>query len=293
METNRARDTAPGDKAAAGRQHPELLSPDGDSSLADFRVCALTLVILGLILPPGLNETALDLVSSSKEWGSGPGQVEGRSPELDHSRPPGERGSGTDPRERPGLRDDPKAPDQDSDAGLVREVRKGSSQAFETLVRRHLPSAHGLAMSMVRDEDEADDLCQEAFVKALERIHQLKDPEKFRTWLLSIVRNRALTLLSLNERRGGPSLEETSLASPADGPEKALERLELDAALKKALENLSTLQRRVFVLHELEGLDHQEIATSLGISRGSSRVHLHHARRALRTRLDRSHLEEA
>jgi RNA polymerase sigma-70 factor (ECF subfamily) len=79
----------------------------------------------------------------------------------------------------------------------------------------------------------------------------------------------------------------------ADDPLADLERGELKRAFNAAVEHLSGLRRKVFVLHDVEGLDHGEIARELGISRGASRVHLHFARRTVRDRLSRDWLEEA
>ena len=179
-----------------------------------------------------------------------------------------------------------------SDAELVGEVSKGDPAAFEVLVRRHLPAAHVLAMSVVQDSDEADDVCQEAFLSALQGICKLREPASFKSWLLSIVRNRALNLLSFEARRAGSALEEVSEESEVAGPEREVEKKELDLAVQEAMEDLSATQKNVFVLHDVEGMNHREVALSLGISQASSRVHLHMARRSLRTRLDRSHLEE-
>jgi RNA polymerase sigma factor (sigma-70 family) len=79
----------------------------------------------------------------------------------------------------------------------------------------------------------------------------------------------------------------------ADDPLADLEREELKGAFNAAVQHLSGLRRKVFVLHDVEGLDHGEIARELGISRGASRVHLHFARRTVRDRLSRDWLEEA
>ena len=77
----------------------------------------------------------------------------------------------------------------ETDGILVANVRRGDSRAFDQLVRRHLRAAHAVARSQLRNPDDADDVCQEAFIKALKRIDDCRDPEKFRAWLLTIVRN--------------------------------------------------------------------------------------------------------
>ncbi|MGW8266971.1 MAG: RNA polymerase sigma factor [Longimicrobiales bacterium] len=172
-----------------------------------------------------------------------------------------------------------------SDAELVEEVREGIVEAFEALVRRYLRAAHRLAMSIVADADEADDIVQDGFILALRRIHQLREPAAFRNWLLSIVRNRAINIRAAAARRAEPGLEETRVASGLAGPDAELERAELEKEVQRAAEGLTRMQRRVFLLHDIEGKNHGEIAESLGISRGSSRVHLHMARRGVQSRL--------
>jgi RNA polymerase sigma-70 factor (ECF subfamily) len=172
-----------------------------------------------------------------------------------------------------------------SDADLVREVRKGDPEAFEVLVRRHVRAAHGLALSIVADADEADDVCQDGFIRALRRIHQLKEPQAFRSWLLTIVRNRAINARASAARWAGSGLDEAQVVSDLGGPDAELERAELHHAVRRAADGLTKMQRRVFLLHDIEGKNHGEIAESLGISKGSSRVHLHMARRGVQSRL--------
>lgn len=137
-------------------------------------------------------------------------------------------------------------------------------------------------MAVVGDADEADDVCQDSFIMALKRIGQLREPGAFRSWLLSIVRNKALNARALRARRGGPGLSEVTVASELPMPDRGVEWSELQEEVRRATEGLTQMQRSVFLLHDLEGLDHGEIAETLRISRGSSRVHLHMARRVLR-----------
>jgi RNA polymerase sigma-70 factor (ECF subfamily) len=180
-----------------------------------------------------------------------------------------------------------------SDAALAEQVRRGDSRAFEALVRRHLRAAHGMAVSIVGTTADADDVCQDAFLSALMKIDQCRDPAKFRAWLLSIVRNRALGMRSYEAVRKATPLEGVRSVTDGDDPSWAVERRELREDLAAALESLTEYQRRVVVLYDLEGWSHKEIAEELGISPGSSRVHLHVARRNLRSRLGSRHLRWA
>lgn len=172
-----------------------------------------------------------------------------------------------------------------TDAELVRAVRQGSSEAFGVLVRRHVRAAHAVALSILGDADEADDVCQDGFILALERLHQLRQPCRFRSWLHSVIRNRALNVQASRSRRAGPGLDALWVVSGLPAPDSEVERSEARREIRKAAEGLTFTQKRVFLLHDVEGMSHGEIAEALGISIGSSRVHLHMARRAVRGRL--------
>jgi len=173
-----------------------------------------------------------------------------------------------------------------TDAELVERVRAGEERAFEQLVRRHLRMAHAVARSKLGgDSDDADDVCQEAFLSALERIDDCRNPERFGAWLGSIVRNKAHNYRSYLAVRQGPALESVASARSADDTSAAVERAEVEAGIREAMSHLTELQRKVFVRFDLEGWSHGEIAEELGISPGASRFHLHAARRALRDRL--------
>ena len=172
-------------------------------------------------------------------------------------------------------------------------MKKGDSKAFESLVRRHVRAAHGLAMSIVHDPDEADDICQDGFVAALQSIHKLRTPDRFRGWLLSIIRNRALNACAFRSRRSGPRMDDVRIPSEAPGPDSGVEWTELMEDVRSAAEELTETQRKVFLLHDVEGYNHEEVAVAMGISRGASRVHLHMARRAVRARLSHAFSEEA
>jgi RNA polymerase sigma-70 factor (ECF subfamily) len=178
------------------------------------------------------------------------------------------------------------------DAELVRQVARGESAAFETLVRRHLAAAHAAAFDILHDADDAEDVCQDAFVTALRRIRQLKEPERFRPWLMTIVRNRALDMkTSARVRMQDSSVDSVTLPA-ADRTSDRVERAELRGTLARALDSLTRLQRDVLLRHDYEGMRHGEIAEELGISAGASRFHLHVARKAMRALLRTAHREE-
>lgn len=184
--------------------------------------------------------------------------------------------------------------DAAADAALVRAARAGDRDAFGRLVRRHLEAAHGAALAVVRDAADAEDVCQDAFVAAIERLDDCRPEEKFRGWLLVIVRNRALDLLRRQHVRRAESLdaepqsrspEVAALATREPAPDVAAERADARAQLAAALETLTDTRREVLLLHDVEGWTHREIAAHLGLAEGTVRAHLFWARRALRDRL--------
>jgi RNA polymerase sigma-70 factor, ECF subfamily len=169
-------------------------------------------------------------------------------------------------------------------ARLVRLARSGDSSAFEELVRRHLKAAYAVALAVTGDADDAQDVAQDSFVVALERLEDCADPDRFSAWLLKIVRNRALNLRRSRTRRAAVPLHEVAVAATHD-PARDADRSILREQLLEEMQSLTELQRQVLLLHDLEGYRHREVAEALNISEVSSRVHLFAARRALRSRL--------
>jgi RNA polymerase sigma-70 factor (ECF subfamily) len=161
---------------------------------------------------------------------------------------------------------------------LVRRARRGEPQAFDLLARRHLRAAYAVALAVLGRPSDAEDVAQEAFVVAIERLEQCREPDRFSGWLLEIVRTRALNALDRRKRRDGPELVEDAAAAAAapDGD------VALRARLLDALAALGPVQREVVLLHDLEGWTHAEIAAALGLSETNCRQYLFTARRALR-----------
>ncbi len=168
-----------------------------------------------------------------------------------------------------------------SDAELVARAGLGGGEAYGELVSRYARAAYGLALSVTRRHEDAEDAAQEAFVVALERIDECRNPEKFAGWFLAIVRNRARNLVRREALRQGEALP-FDLKSPAPGPDRVTERRELEAELIRALAELTDAQRAVVILHDLEGWKHREIARKLDMPAGTVRSHLHFARQRLR-----------
>ena len=184
------------------------------------------------------------------------------------------------------------------DASLVSRARQGDGVAFEALVRRYYRTAFAVALGQLGTAMEAEDVCQDAFLRALERLDDC-DPTRFGAWLLSIVRNRAHNYRTYLALRRGPdheSIPATRAARSADredpGPSRELARDELRDDLEDALGSLSSIQREVLLLHDLDGRQHREIADASGLSVGMSRYHLMQARRRMRETLGHEYAKE-
>jgi RNA polymerase sigma-70 factor (ECF subfamily) len=170
----------------------------------------------------------------------------------------------------------------ETDARLVRRAREGDGQAFETLVRRYLRMAYAVALAELADHRDAEDAVQDSFITALERLEECRDPAAFAGWMRRIVRNRARSVRRRERVRETEALESVSSAASGRDPGRDLDRSELRRRLEAALATLSEVQRRVVLLHDLEGYRHREIAMQLDIPEGTVRSHLFFARRALR-----------
>jgi len=173
----------------------------------------------------------------------------------------------------------------------VERARRGDAAAYGALVRRHYRAAYAVALAVLGNPMDAEDVCQDAFLRALERLDSLRKPERFSAWLLQIVRNQARNFRSYRRLRSARPLDESSAAADED-PAREAERQELRRELESALSGLSEIEREVVLLHDLEGWKHREIAEALGLSEGMSRQHLMGARRLLRDRLGTKLLKE-
>jgi len=165
-----------------------------------------------------------------------------------------------------------------TDAELVIRARRGDAPAREALVRRYLRPAYAVALSVVRNVADAEDLAQDALVAALGRLDQCREPERFAGWLFQGVRNRALNQIEQRRVRGvhQDGVRRGEPVEPSVAP------VLLRRTLLAALERLGPVQREVVLLHDLEAWTHAEIGAALGISEVMSRQHLFVARKAMR-----------
>jgi RNA polymerase sigma-70 factor (ECF subfamily) len=177
-----------------------------------------------------------------------------------------------------------------SDQDLVALSRKGDMTAFEELVARHRDKIYARAFSMMRNEDEALDLSQEAWVKGWQRLVQFQGDSSFVTWMTRIVINLCLDQLRKHKRQRAESIEmmdeetggvERQMPVITVNPTEGLERGELRQRIDRALAQLSNEHRTVLVLHEFEELEYKEIAKRMKCSIGTVMSRLFYARRRM------------
>ncbi len=168
-----------------------------------------------------------------------------------------------------------------SDRALVKRARRGQSDAFDVLVRRYLRPALAVAWEFTESRDDAEDIVQEAFGRALRGLDGFDDERPFRPWFFTIVRNVGRNTAAWRSRWGYEPLSETLPAREGD-PSSDAERREIQERVGAGLELLSPMQRTCFRLCDLEGFGGTEVAEMLGLEESTVRVHLHRARRGLR-----------
>lgn len=167
---------------------------------------------------------------------------------------------------------------------LVARARRGDREAEYALYHEHAPRIHRLVFRLCGDEDLTNEITQDAFVKAFDRLDDFRGDAAFGTWLHRIAVNLTINARRSRDRRSrwhGP-MDET-----APAPDPAALEPDFEASLAEAIDALTAGQREVFVMHSLEGYTHVEIAQILGISEGTSKGRLFHARARLRQLLAR------
>jgi RNA polymerase sigma-70 factor, ECF subfamily len=172
-----------------------------------------------------------------------------------------------------------------SDARLAERVQRGDAAAFDVLVQRHMQRAFGVAFRLLGHREDAEDLVQDAFLAALEKIDSFDAGREFAPWFYRILVNRCLNARKSLARRTTVELP-TDVDSGLATPLMETERSELRHHLVRALLLLPERQRAIVTLFDLEGFSSPEIAEMLGISDGTVRWHLHQARRVLREALE-------
>jgi RNA polymerase sigma-70 factor (ECF subfamily) len=188
----------------------------------------------------------------------------------------------------------------DEDRRLVDRAKAGDVEAFETLVRRYQRWVFTLALRMLGDRLDAEDMAQEVFLKAYRGLAGFRGGARFSTWLYAIASHHCLNYLTsrtaqlrrlrpVDEPAAGPGAAASSaldrIADEAPGPDAAAEQRELRRAIQEELLQLTEDHRIVVVLRDIHGMPYEDIADTLGIELGTVRSRLHRARMELKTRL--------
>ena len=186
-----------------------------------------------------------------------------------------------------------------ADVEIVQRAREGDHEAFRILVERYQGRAYRLALRVLRDEEQARDAVQDAFLKAYGSLDRFQGRSGFYTWLYRIVMNQCLDRKRRDKSDRELEWDEVTAAravqAPAAGggegegagpaPDAAAERGELRQILAKAIAELPEDARRTIELREIDGLSYREIAEALGIPKGTVMSRLHYARRSLQESL--------
>ena len=175
------------------------------------------------------------------------------------------------------------APAQD-EGRLIERIREGDAQAFGELVRRYQRRAFAIAYRLLRHIQDAEDLVQESFITALERIDSFDVRRPFGPWFFRIVVNRGRNAIAARRVRETDALDDGVLSGGAS-PDRLAEERELGERIGLALDELSDRQRLVVQLHEIEGFTTAEVAGMLEIAEPTVRWTLHAARKRLRVEL--------
>jgi RNA polymerase sigma-70 factor (ECF subfamily) len=202
-----------------------------------------------------------------------------------------EKGILTDPEQRQGK--------EFNEAEAIEKAKQGDATAFQALYDRHKRRVYSLCLRMTANTAEAEDLAQEAFLQLYRKIATFRGESAFSTWLHRLSVNVVLMHL---RKKSLPvvSLEETTQPGEDDTPKKdfGADDLALSGSidrlhLRRAIESLPPGYRMIFVLHDIEGYEHNEIATIVGCSIGNSKSQLHKARMKLRDMLKAHRAEKA
>ena len=189
----------------------------------------------------------------------------------------------------------PEHPVDPTDVELVARARQQDVEAYNELIRRYHPRIYALLYNMTSNREDAEDLAQDVFFRAYKALPRFKGDSSFYTWTYRIAVNRAISFLKTRKKRAGLSLDDVDGGVERDPayvelssqgtPFREATISEIQEKLNKALQTLSENHRTVVVMHDIQGIPHDEIAKTLGISSGTVRSRLFYARKLLQVEL--------
>lgn len=184
----------------------------------------------------------------------------------------------------------------EEDRVLVEQAQRGDKAAFRKLVERHQRRAFAIAISLVRDENDAREIVQEAFLRVFRSLDRFQGSSSFFTWLYRIVTNLAIDLMRKPARREAELFDNPTVAEDADAfpfisridgsdPLDVVRRREIAERIQQALDALPPYHRAVILMREVEGMSYQQMAEAMRVSKGTIMSRLFHARQKLQKAL--------
>ncbi|RMG08131.1 MAG: RNA polymerase sigma factor [Acidobacteria bacterium] len=173
---------------------------------------------------------------------------------------------------------------ESNDISLIRRVREGDVEAFEILYRRHYRRVYSLCLRMLNDASEAEDLTQDVFVQLYRKLDSFRGESAFSTWLYRLTVNQVLMHFRRRQIQNEKTTEDGEMPV-VSVPEHHKSQIIDKIALQKAIAQLPKGYKTIFLLHDVQGFEHEEIAKMLGLSVGTSKSQLHKARMKLRNLL--------
>ena len=183
----------------------------------------------------------------------------------------------------------------EEEAEMIASILAGDTERYHALIRPYERSVYRMALSLMKNEADAEDVAQEAFLKALRKLSDFRGHAKFSTWLISITLNEARGRLRRQGILRMESLDETpeegGTVSPAllrdwrEIPSDVLERKEIRDLLKAAIEELGPIYREVLMLRDVEEMSIEETAHALAVTTATVKVRLHRARMMMQKKL--------
>jgi RNA polymerase sigma factor RpoE len=206
---------------------------------------------------------------------------------------PASRKASKPPDEPAGASSEATAPVEEMD--LVKRARKGDLTAYDDLVRRYQERIYATVYHMTANHEDANDLAQEAFIKAFQALRSFKGGSSFYTWVYRIAVNKTINFLKQRKNRGQMSLDDLDFNAEHDPdlvalisektPRREVGLAELQEKLNAAMQKLSEPHRLAVTLHDVQGLSHEEIANIMDCNVGTVRSRLFYARQQLQAYL--------
>lgn len=171
---------------------------------------------------------------------------------------------------------------------LIQQAARGSQSAFRTIVETNQGFVYAVAFRFVNDQDEAEDITQEVFVRLWKNLHTYRQEVKLTTWLYKIVTNRCLDFMKSRhgrQRKNKVDISRSHFVHDNSTPEKEFQQQELSRIIHAAADELTPKQKAVFILRDLEGVSPEEVSETLSMSVGNVKSNLFHARQKMTEKL--------